>query len=151
MLLGVLQRTFASSSRSINFTSTANLQFRSLPHNATTPFRIRSRVSPSRWPQQHRSSFHTVHKARNEPEAPGNKSTKPNSGSPDLSQAFPTSLSLPTGLSDAVSGSSFFGAAFTALVGLGVVFVGGVIYVEWYKSHVLDKVSGFETRSGGRA
>ncbi|KAJ3936992.1 MAG: hypothetical protein NXY57DRAFT_983294 [Lentinula lateritia] len=38
------------------------------------------------------------------------------------------------------TGSPFFDATLTTLVGLGVVFVGGVAYLRWYKKNVLDKI-----------
>jgi hypothetical protein len=37
--------------------------------------------------------------------------------------------------------SSSFQAALTTIVGLGMVFGGGIAYLEWYKHHVLHRVS----------
>lgn len=39
------------------------------------------------------------------------------------------------------SHSASFQAALTTVVGLGMVFAAGVGYLEWYKSHVLHRVS----------
>ncbi|KAJ3986617.1 hypothetical protein F5890DRAFT_1502567 [Lentinula detonsa] len=38
------------------------------------------------------------------------------------------------------TGSPFFDATLTTLVGLGVVFIGGIAYLRWYKKNVLDKI-----------
>ncbi|KAI6168683.1 hypothetical protein EDD17DRAFT_1503476 [Pisolithus thermaeus] len=38
------------------------------------------------------------------------------------------------------SSSTLFDAALTSIVGLGIVFLGGVAYIAWYKENVLDKV-----------
>ncbi len=38
------------------------------------------------------------------------------------------------------SHSASFQAALTTVVGLGMVFAGGVGYLEWYKAHVLHRV-----------
>ncbi|KZT05366.1 uncharacterized protein LAESUDRAFT_727003 [Laetiporus sulphureus 93-53] len=38
------------------------------------------------------------------------------------------------------TGSSVADAAITTLIGLGAVFIGGVIYMAWYKKNVLDKI-----------
>ncbi len=37
--------------------------------------------------------------------------------------------------------SASFQAALTTIIGLGMVFVAGVGYLEWYKAHVLHRVS----------
>ncbi|KAI6007712.1 hypothetical protein F5J12DRAFT_830233 [Pisolithus orientalis] len=39
-----------------------------------------------------------------------------------------------------LSNSSLFDAALTSIVGLGIVFLGGVAYIAWYKKNVLDKI-----------
>ncbi|KAF5393214.1 hypothetical protein D9757_000518 [Collybiopsis confluens] len=38
------------------------------------------------------------------------------------------------------TGSPFLDAALTTVVGLGMVFVGGIAYLRWYKKNVLDKI-----------
>ncbi|KAI0072420.1 hypothetical protein K474DRAFT_1711624 [Panus rudis PR-1116 ss-1] len=38
------------------------------------------------------------------------------------------------------AGSSVFGIAVSTLIGLGIVFFGGVAYASWYKKNVLDKI-----------
>ncbi|KAJ3839623.1 hypothetical protein F5878DRAFT_615770 [Lentinula raphanica] len=45
-----------------------------------------------------------------------------------------------SGSSIQITGSPFFDATLTTLVGLGVVFIGGVAYLQWYKKNVLDKI-----------
>ncbi|KAG8822121.1 hypothetical protein FRB91_003316 [Serendipita sp. 411] len=49
-------------------------------------------------------------------------------------------ISLPGGIAWPFSNSSAMDAALTTLVGLGLVFLGGVAYVSWYKWRVLDKI-----------
>lgn len=53
-------------------------------------------------------------------------------------------LNLPTGVSDGsallASANPLLGATFTTVIGLAVVFVGGVFYFEWYKANVIRKV-----------
>ncbi|KAF9228419.1 hypothetical protein BS17DRAFT_692670 [Gyrodon lividus] len=39
-----------------------------------------------------------------------------------------------------ITGSPLLDAALTTIVGLGIVFVGGVAYIAWYKKTVLDKI-----------
>ncbi|KIJ15513.1 hypothetical protein PAXINDRAFT_168994 [Paxillus involutus ATCC 200175] len=39
-----------------------------------------------------------------------------------------------------ITGSPLLDAALTTVVGLGIVFVGGVAYIAWYKKTVLDKI-----------
>lgn len=43
--------------------------------------------------------------------------------------------------------SPSFQAALTTVVGLGAVFAGGIGYLQWYKAHVLRRVS-FGRRGG---
>ncbi|KAH8087821.1 hypothetical protein BXZ70DRAFT_899534 [Cristinia sonorae] len=38
------------------------------------------------------------------------------------------------------TGSTIFDAALTTVIGLGMVFFGGIAYVAWYKKNVLDKI-----------
>ncbi|KAI6046458.1 hypothetical protein EDC04DRAFT_2864870 [Pisolithus marmoratus] len=39
-----------------------------------------------------------------------------------------------------MSSHPLFDAALTSIVGLGIVFLGGVAYISWYKQNVLDKI-----------
>ncbi|TFK44895.1 hypothetical protein BDQ12DRAFT_621361 [Crucibulum laeve] len=39
-----------------------------------------------------------------------------------------------------LTGSALVDAALTTIIGLGLVFAGGVAYVKWYKANVLDKI-----------
>ncbi|KAF9451513.1 hypothetical protein P691DRAFT_699194 [Macrolepiota fuliginosa MF-IS2] len=39
-----------------------------------------------------------------------------------------------------ITRSPLFDAALTTIIGLGMVFVGGIAYVKWYKKNVLDKI-----------
>ncbi|KAI6029429.1 hypothetical protein BKA83DRAFT_680392 [Pisolithus microcarpus] len=39
-----------------------------------------------------------------------------------------------------ISSSTLFDAALTSIVGLGIIFLGGVAYIAWYKKNVLDKI-----------
>ncbi|KAG8975173.1 hypothetical protein FRC05_006341 [Tulasnella sp. 425] len=53
-------------------------------------------------------------------------------------------LNLPTGVSDGsallASANPLLGATFTTVIGLAVVFVGGIFYFEWYKANVIRKM-----------
>ncbi|KAG8950475.1 hypothetical protein FRC04_007490 [Tulasnella sp. 424] len=53
-------------------------------------------------------------------------------------------LNLPTGVSDGsallASANPLLRASFTTVIGLAVVFVGGIFYFEWYKAHVIRKM-----------
>ncbi|KAG9030233.1 hypothetical protein FS837_003322, partial [Tulasnella sp. UAMH 9824] len=53
-------------------------------------------------------------------------------------------LNLPTGVSDGhaffAGASPLLGATFTTVIGLAVVFVGGIFYFEWYKANVIRKI-----------
>ncbi|KAG8816542.1 hypothetical protein FRC17_000293 [Serendipita sp. 399] len=49
-------------------------------------------------------------------------------------------INLPGGIAWPFSNSSALDAALTTIVGLGLVFLGGVAYVSWYKHRVLDKI-----------
>ncbi|KAG8926945.1 hypothetical protein FRC01_008189, partial [Tulasnella sp. 417] len=53
-------------------------------------------------------------------------------------------LILPTGVSDGSSllagANPLLGATFTTVIGLAVVFVGGIFYFEWYKANVIRKI-----------
>ncbi|KAG8986753.1 hypothetical protein FRB90_003808 [Tulasnella sp. 427] len=53
-------------------------------------------------------------------------------------------LNLPTGVSDGSSvlagATPLLGATLTTVIGLAVVFVGGVFYFEWYKANVIRKM-----------
>ncbi|KAL4079277.1 hypothetical protein J3A83DRAFT_4356189 [Scleroderma citrinum] len=52
------------------------------------------------------------------------------------------SRSLYTGRSSAfqISSSPLLDALLTSIVGLGIVFIGGIAYIAWYKKNVLDKI-----------
>ncbi|KAF8891783.1 hypothetical protein BD779DRAFT_1670742 [Infundibulicybe gibba] len=39
-----------------------------------------------------------------------------------------------------LTSSPFLDAALTTIIGLGMVFVGGIAYLKWYKKNVLDKI-----------
>ncbi|KAF9259074.1 hypothetical protein L218DRAFT_1080068 [Marasmius fiardii PR-910] len=45
-----------------------------------------------------------------------------------------------TGSSLQLTRSPFMDAALTTIIGLRIVFVGGIAYLEWYKKRVLDKI-----------
>lgn len=45
-----------------------------------------------------------------------------------------------TGPSEPITRSPLLDAALTTIVGLGMVFVGGIAYLQWYKKNVLDKI-----------
>ena len=64
----------------------------------------------------------------------------PSSSPPSPSSYGPDSDHRPSFLRDWASSASFQ-AALTTVIGLGMVFGAGVGYLEWYKSHVLHRVS----------
>ncbi|PVF95252.1 hypothetical protein CPB86DRAFT_711561 [Serendipita vermifera] len=49
-------------------------------------------------------------------------------------------INLPGGIAWPFSGNSAADAALTTVIGLGLVFLGGVAYLAWYKARVLDKI-----------
>ncbi|TCD64562.1 hypothetical protein EIP91_003920 [Steccherinum ochraceum] len=61
----------------------------------------------------------------------------------DVLQVQPPVNAGPPGLAGGnpfSTGSGLLDAAITTIVGLGMVFVGGIAYVAWYKKNVLDKI-----------
>ncbi|TDL23030.1 hypothetical protein BD410DRAFT_769446 [Rickenella mellea] len=64
-----------------------------------------------------------------------------------INDLLPASLTGTAGVSSGdggggfrLTGSPLFNAALTTCIGLGMVFMGGVAYVSWYKRNVLNKI-----------
>ncbi|KIO17351.1 hypothetical protein M407DRAFT_234710 [Tulasnella calospora MUT 4182] len=75
------------------------------------------------------------------PQADGKKPQQEGYEGPSVVQQ---PLNLPTGVSDGsallAGASPLLGATFTTVIGLAVVFVGGIFYFEWYKANVIRKM-----------
>ncbi|KAL0570951.1 hypothetical protein V5O48_011008 [Marasmius crinis-equi] len=84
------------------------------------------RVSPNATSHSARHEVHEGSESINIPFNPPGGGAGPNIGG--------------TGSSFSITRSPMMDAALTTIIGLGMVFVGGIAYLQWYKKNVLDKI-----------
>ncbi|KAJ3574930.1 hypothetical protein NP233_g1448 [Leucocoprinus birnbaumii] len=101
-----------------------------------TPPKPKPKPLPPHHTSQHPTPRHEVHERSEYLSVPGFNTPGGGGGSgPGGSSVFQ------------LTRSPLFDAALTTVIGIGMVFVGGVAYVKWYKKNVLDKIE--EAFAGG--
>ncbi|KAI6160950.1 hypothetical protein EDD17DRAFT_724099 [Pisolithus thermaeus] len=117
----------------------------SLALSTRTPLTSVSRLQATRrrpHSTNSRSSDHHDAHVQNATQSSTSKNDNDNDNCTDGGEQPSRAPYVRTGSVFPISSSTLFDAALTSIVGLGIVFLGGVAYIAWYKKNVLDKVRG---------
>ncbi|KAI6111969.1 hypothetical protein EDD16DRAFT_1485254 [Pisolithus croceorrhizus] len=115
----------------------------SLALSTRTPLTSVSRLQATRrrpHSTNSRSSDHHDAHVQNATQSSTSKNDNDNDNCTDGGEQPSRAPYVRTGSVFPISSSTLFDAALTSIVGLGIVFLGGVAYIAWYKKNVLDKI-----------